>query len=67
MGMDNDWVMGTCKPGTEECCRYLVADIDGWGCVKNTSMKDLIDSRIALGEFNAKGDNCKGVPNKTIS
>lgn len=58
--MDDKFVKTICKPGTSECCRYLAMDKDGWDCLKNTSLKSLLDERVKLGTINAVGDNCPG-------
>lgn len=51
-----------CKIGTAECCRYLTVGADGFGCEKKSSLKALLDSKVARGEMRAVGDNCPGLP-----
>lgn len=41
-------------------CRYLTMSARGWGCEKLTTLRRVIDERVAAGTFNAKGDNCPG-------
>lgn len=58
----DEYVKATCKPGTAECCRYLIMGPDGWDCVKHTrDVARYIDGRVERGEFRATGDNCEGV------
>ena len=49
-----------CKPGTTECCRYLVVGGDGFECAKHTSLKGILDTRAEVGQMRATGDNCDG-------
>lgn len=56
-------VENTCRIGQgEACCRYLAADAKGFCCLKHTSLKAHLDSRVATGTINARGDNCEGKP-----
>lgn len=41
------------------CCRYLTVGPDGWGCEKQTSLRRVLDARVA--QMSAQGDNCEGV------
>jgi len=50
-----------CKPGTLECCRYITAGAAGLYCEKHTSLKSIIDARVAENSFRAVGDNCEGL------
>ena len=52
-------VENVCKPGTKDCCAYLVMG-DGWECAKLTPVKQVIDLRLAEGTMQATGDNCEG-------
>lgn len=62
--MNEQFVKETCKPGTPDCCRYLVVGGDGWECLKLTFLKETLDFRVeVLNNMKAKGDNCGGVPN----
>jgi hypothetical protein len=56
------WLRSTCRPGAgAACCRYITASIDGITCAKmRPDFKALIDSRVASGNFEARGDNCNG-------
>jgi len=50
-----------CRAGAGAlCCRYLCVDAGGWLCGKASTMKDVIDARVAAGTFTARGDNCEG-------
>lgn len=52
----------TCRIGQgHACCRYLTIGAAGWGCEKITSLKRLLDIKVAAGEMTARGDNCDGV------
>lgn len=61
--MDDKFVEETCKPGTVDCCRYLLMGGGGWECGKFTDFKDLLDVRVANNTIRATGDNCPGVKN----
>lgn len=53
---------GVCKMGRgHDCCRYLGVGAGGMECLKHSMMKWLLDSRVAHGESNARGDNCDGI------
>lgn len=54
-----EYVKEKCKPGTSECCRYLVMG-SGWQCAKLTEHKKTLDDRVAAGTMRAVGDNCEG-------
>lgn len=57
-----EYVDSVCKPGTVECCRYLVfSPKDKWGCEKNTPTGLYLDRRVEDETINARGDNCGGV------
>lgn len=62
MILKDNYVMFTCKPGTTECCRYLVMGGGGFQCAKFTSNKKILDDRVAAGTMRAVGDNCEGKP-----
>jgi hypothetical protein len=56
-----DFVKSTCKPGTTECCRYIVVGGSGFECVKgDPGMKAQLDDRVLKGTIRAVGDNCEG-------
>ncbi len=56
-------VFGVCKPGSAECCSYLVAGPDGWECGKATpSVYAALTARRLAKTMNALGDNCSGPP-----
>jgi hypothetical protein len=62
--MNEKYVKETCKPGTTECCRYLLMGSRGWECAKLTDMKNHIDFRAdILEDMRATGDNCAGITN----
>lgn len=51
----------TCKPGTEDCCRYLLCDADGFFCgKKHEELKWQIDLRANSGLMRATKINCEG-------
>lgn len=58
--MDDAYVKETCKPGTSECCAYLIHGADGWRCGKNSGVRFAIDLRLAEGTMRATGNNCDG-------
>jgi hypothetical protein len=62
--MTDAYLKRNCKPGTAECCRYLVCGGDGFECAKLTDMKAYLDQRVVEGTIRAVGDNCKGLPMK---
>ncbi len=52
-----------CRIGQAKlCCRYLTCGANGFNCEKRSSLKQIIDSRVAAGTFHACGDNCDGNP-----
>jgi hypothetical protein len=54
-------VKAVCKIGQgNDCCRYLVCGVKGFECVKNDSLKKLLDDRVSKGTIVARGDNCEG-------
>lgn len=55
-----EYVKETCKPGKQDCCRYLVMGRSGFECAKHTEIRSLIDRRVAAKQFRAVGDNCDG-------
>lgn len=59
--MDEWFVRATCQPFTVTACRYLSMAPTGWACQKLSSLRPLIDARVAEGSMNAVGDNCEGV------
>jgi hypothetical protein len=61
--LSEEFIKVTCQPFTENTCRYLGADANGWCCTKlNPSIAPYIDRRVAAGTMRATGDNCPGVP-----
>lgn len=58
--ISNEDAQKICKPGTEECCRYLTMTASGWECAKNTALKGILDARVGAGTMRATGDNCDG-------
>jgi hypothetical protein len=64
----NDHVKNVCKIGQgNTCCRYLVIGTQGFECVKNTDMKDYLDSRVAMETMVARGNNCEGKEIKELN
>ena len=58
--IEKEHITAVCKPGSSECCRYLVATT-AFACAKlEPSLKAEMDRRVAAGTMNAKGDNCPG-------
>jgi hypothetical protein len=58
---DMDYIKSVCRIGEGAlCCRYLTMRPDGWSCEKHTSLKSVLDARVAAGTFTARGDNCEG-------
>jgi hypothetical protein len=57
-----NWVRSVCLIGQgHDCCRYLLADGEGFHCGKLTfSVAAQLDERVALETINARGDNCHG-------
>ena len=52
-----------CKVGKgHDCCRYITMGPEGWNCEKHSSLKALLDGRVAALSMNARGDNCSGDP-----
>ena len=50
-----------CKIGQgHDCCRYVVAGAKGIECAKHSSLKALLDERVAKESMVARGDNCEG-------
>ena len=57
----NNYVKDVCKIGQgATCCRYLVIGPKGFECVRDTDMKEYLDSRVAMETMVARGDNCDG-------
>jgi hypothetical protein len=49
-----------CKKGCgEKTCKYISLTINGFVCIKNTPLKQKIDSQSD--KFKAKGNNCEGL------
>jgi len=58
--IDNERLKNICKAGQgSECCRYIIAGIDGIQCGKHTSLKEVLDKRVS--SMSAKSDNCEGL------
>ena len=56
-----DHVKNVCKMGQRnECCRYLTIGSGGFECAKHTSLKSVLDIRVATETIVARGDNCEG-------
>jgi hypothetical protein len=50
-----------CKIGQgHDCCRFLTMGRD-FECAKHTSLRTLLDNRVAERSMTARGDNCEGV------
>lgn len=63
----NEHVKTVCKIGQgNDCCRYLVMGSQGFECVKNTSLRSTLDSRVAMNAIVAQGDNCEGQPMENL-
>ena len=63
----NEHVKTVCKIGQgNDCCRYLVMGSPGFECVKNTSLRSTLDSRVAMNAIVAQGDNCEGQPMENL-
>lgn len=61
-------VKSICKPGTHECCAYLVLGGEGFECAKLLpGIKMQIEKRLVAGTIRAAGDNCSGPPEFTLS
>lgn len=58
--LDTEYVTEVCQPGTVDCCRYLGASAEGFGCLKHTKLAQQLDDRVAAGTIRAVGDNCPG-------
>ena len=57
----NDQIKNVCKIGQgADCCRYLVMGINGFECMKGTSLAEILDMRVLTNTITAKGDNCDG-------
>lgn len=60
--MKDKFVKEICKPGTAECCRYLLMGGNGWECAKlQPQTKAHLDDRVARNDMRATGDNCDGI------
>lgn len=59
---DMEYIKRVCKAGScSNCCAYLAVSTEGFCCAKEVAaLKNVIDSRVAAGTMNAKGDNCQG-------
>jgi hypothetical protein len=58
---DDKWAREVCLVGKGEiCCRYLTMAPGGWSCAKHTSLRTLLDNRVATKTMHARGDNCPG-------
>lgn len=54
-------VKDVCKMGQQHnCCRYLAFGVTGFECLKNTSLKSVLDIRVETENIVARGDNCEG-------
>jgi hypothetical protein len=57
-----NWVRSVCLIGQgHDCCRYLLADAEGFHCAKHVrELAIQLDDRVALQTITARGDNCLG-------
>jgi hypothetical protein len=63
--MSDEMLKKICKIGAgKECCRYLACGAGGFECLKNSSLKAIMDKRVNEGTMNAQGDNCDGFEDK---
>lgn len=63
----NEHVKTVCKIGQgKECCRYLTMGPDGLCCEKKSSLKTILDQRVASNSMTAQGDNCEGKLNEDL-
>jgi hypothetical protein len=53
-------VKEVCKPGSPDCCRFLVCGAKGFECAKLTELRNTLDFRANIGQMTARGDNCEG-------
>lgn len=61
MNISPNHLKEVCKMGQGNArCRYLTVGPKGFECVKNTSLKNILDSRVAKNVMVAQGDNCDG-------
>lgn len=61
---DTHYAKAVCKIGQgADCCRYITMGASGWSCAKHEpSIARVVDQRAALGQMNARSDNCDGFP-----
>ena len=60
--MNKKYINNVCKIGQgSKCCRYLGAGAKGFECLKNTSLKEMLDKRVKNKTIIARGDNCQGI------
>ena len=45
----------------ERTCRYIMMGEDGYVCVKNSKLQELLDGRFSENKMTSKGDNCEGM------
>ena len=63
--IDNDKLHNICRyHKKEKTCKYISLIPNGFICVKNTPLKNILDGRAKNNLMVAKGDNCKGLGTK---
>ena len=45
----------------EKTCRYIMMGEEGYVCVKNSKLQELLDQRFSENKMIAKGNNCEGM------
>lgn len=61
--LTHEWRKRVCLIGQhEKCCRYLTCNAQGFDCEKHSAeLREVIDAKVANGEFTARADNCPGL------
>jgi hypothetical protein len=58
--LTEEYIKSTCKPGTENACRFFSIGGGGFTCEKFGYLMDSINTRVRNNEMRATGDNCNG-------
>lgn len=45
----------------DKTCRYIIMGINGYVCVKNSRLKEMVDERVSENKMISVGNNCDGL------
>jgi len=50
-----------CKCKTIDACRYICLTANGFVCIKNSILQNMVDLQVDQGNIKAHGNNCTGI------